>query len=259
VALLFEGGPVRGSEEIKLAFATKMLDQYQSFVGTMAAEKGGAMVAAKGQLPRAFASRLSIRDMLRGSVGFLLQEPSPEQGSLVPTMLKEAVEDATKALNDLANSEAEEFHARVDRLSLRAVNALKKIVKTLTEADAEIKIVGSDGEVDLDRAKIAGLNARLNDREVLESRETAAGMLLGILPDRRQYEFRVGEDGPVIYGPVSEDLDERYLASPDFAASILLKPVTAQFLVITRVRAGQTQTQQRVLERIDLAAPSKTA
>jgi hypothetical protein len=54
VALLFEGAPVRGSEEIKLAFATKMLDQYQSFVGTIAAEKGGAVVAAKGQLSRAF-------------------------------------------------------------------------------------------------------------------------------------------------------------------------------------------------------------
>ena len=42
VALLFEGSPVRGSEDIKLAFATKMLDQYQAFVGTIAAERGGA-------------------------------------------------------------------------------------------------------------------------------------------------------------------------------------------------------------------------
>jgi hypothetical protein len=255
VALLFEGGPVRGSEEIKLAFATKMLDQYQSFVGTIAAEKGGSVVAAKGQLPRAFTSRLFIRDMLRGSVGFLLQEPSPEQASLMPTLLKEAVEDATQALSDLASGETEQFYARVDSLSARAVNAVKKIVKTLNESDAEIKIVGADGEVRLDREKIAGLNARLNDIEVLENRETAAGMLLGILPDRQQYEFRIGEDGPVIYGPVSEDLDERYLTSPDFAASILLKPVLAQFLVITKVRAGQIQSQQRVLERLDLAEP----
>jgi hypothetical protein len=197
--------------------------------------------------------------MLRGSVGFLLQEPSPEQGSLVPTLLKEAVEDATQALNDLANAETEQFHARVDSLSPRAVNAVKKIVKTLNESDAEIKIIGGDGEVRLDRAKIASLNARLNDLEVLESRETTIGMLLGILPDRQQYEFRIGEDGPVIYGPVSEDLDERYLTSPDFASSILLKPVTAQFLVITKVRAGQIQTQQKVLERIDLVNAPKTA
>jgi hypothetical protein len=136
------------------------------------------------------------------------------------------------------------------------MNAVKKIIKTLNESDAEIKIVGAETEVQLNRERIANLNARLNELEVLESHETTLGILLGIFPDRRQYEFRVAEDGPVIYGPVSEDLDERYLTSPDFAASILLKPVTAQFLVITKVRAGQIQTQQKVLERIDLADSS---
>jgi hypothetical protein len=256
VALLFEGSPVRGSEDIKLVFATKMLDQYQAFVGIIAAERGGAVVAAKGQLPRSFTSRLFIRDMLRGSVGFMLQEPEPEQSSLVPTLLREAVDDATQALTDLASGDTKQFHARVESLSPRAMNAVKKIVKTLNESDAEIKIVGSDAEIRLDREHIATLNARLNELEVLESRETVTGILLGIFPDRQQYEFRVGEEGPVIYGPVSEDLDERYLTSPDFAASILLKPATAQFLVITKIRAGQIQSQQKVLERVELAAAS---
>ncbi len=253
VALLFEGTPVRGSEDIKLGFATKMLDQYQAFVGTIAAERGGAVVAAKGQLPRSFTSRLFIRDMLRGSVGFLLQEPEPTQGTLVPTLLKEAVNDATQALIELASGDTEQFHIRAESMSPRALNAVKKIVKTLNESDAEINIVAAEKEVRLDRGRIASLNARL-EVEVLESRETMTGIVLGVFPDRQQYEFRVGDDGPVIYGPVSEDLDERYLTNPDFAASILLKPVSAQFLVITKVRAGQVQTQEKVLERIDPAS-----
>jgi hypothetical protein len=214
VALLFEGVPVRASEEIRLAFATKMLDQYQSFVGTIAAEKGGALVAAKGQLPGGYTSRLFIKDMLRGSVGFLLQEPVPLQTSLVPSVLKEAIEEATHALDDLASGSDQQFQTRVDNLSPRAVNAVKKIVKTLSEAGAEVKIVGSDAEVKLDSNKVAGLNARLNELEILESYEEVPGMLLGILPDRRQYEFKIGEDGPVIYGPVSEDLDESYMSNP---------------------------------------------
>ena len=93
---------------------------------------------------------------------------------------------------------------------------------------------------------------------MLENREEMKGVLLGILPDRQQYEFRIGDDGPVIYGPVSEDLDESYLTNPDFASSILLKPVTAQFLVITKVRAGQIQTQQKILERIELTDVAKS-
>ena len=259
IALLFEGAPVHGSEDIKLGFATKMLDQYQAFVGTIAAERGGTVVALKGQLPRSFTSRLFIKDMLRGSVGFLLQETEPTQTSLVPTLLREAVDDATQALNDLASGDAEQFQVRADSLSPRAMNAVKKIIKTLNEADAEINIVGADNEVRLDRGRIADLNARLNELEILESRETIAGVLLGILPDRQQYEFRIGDDGPVIYGPVSEDLDESYLNHPDFAASILLKPVVAQFLVITKVRAGQTQSQQKVLERIKFRNPTEAS
>jgi hypothetical protein len=255
VALMFEGGPVRASEEIRLAFATKMLDQYQSFVGTIAAEKGGAIVAAKGHLPGGFTSRLFIKDMLRGSVGFLLQEPEPPQSSLVPSVLKEAIDEASHALEDLASGTNEQFQTRIDSLSPRAVNAVKKIVKTLSEAGAEVKIVGSDAEVKLDSDKVAGLNARLNELELLESNEHISGMLLGILPDRRQYEFKIGEDGPVIYGPVSEDLDESYLSNPTFAASILLKPVVAHFLVIRKVRSGQMQSEQRVLERVDLERP----
>jgi hypothetical protein len=98
----------------------------------------------------------------------------------------------------------------------------------------------------------------LNELEVFEDREEMKGILLGILPDRQQYEFKVGDDGPIIFGPVSEDLDERYLTSPDFAASILLKPVTAWFLVITKVHGGQIQSQQKILERIRLTDAVKS-
>ncbi|MGK3799693.1 hypothetical protein, partial [Enterococcus faecium] len=73
------------------------------------------------------------------------------------------------------------------------------------------------------------------------------GVLLGIFPDRQQYEFRIGKDGPVIYGSVSEDLDKHYLANP---SSILLKPVRARFLVLTKFRAGQMQRTEKILETL---------
>jgi hypothetical protein len=67
------------------------------------------------------------------------------------------------------------FSVRSVSLSPRSVNAVKKIIKTLNEADAEIKIVGADGEVRLDREKIASLNIRLNELEVFEDREEMKG------------------------------------------------------------------------------------
>ncbi len=252
VALLFKGSPVRGTEEIRLGFATKMLDQYQAFVGTFAAERGGAVVASKGQLPRSFASRLYIRDMLRGSVGFLLEEPEPEQGSLVPTALREAVDDCTVSLKDLASGDSKTFQTRLEQLSPRAISAVKKLIRTLNEASAEVDIIGTETEIHLDQSRVATLNSRLNELELVENREEIDGVLLGIFPDRQQYEFRIGADGPVMHGPVSEDLDERYLMSSDFAASILLKAATGRFLVVSQVRGGIVQSQQKVLEGLNL-------
>jgi hypothetical protein len=247
VALLFEGGPVLGSEEIGLQFATRMLENYQSFVAVLAAERGGAELKAKGQVPNAFGSKLFIKDMLRGSVGFLLQEPAPVQSSIVPTILKEAIEEATVALRDLSSSDPRQFQSRADSLSPRAMSAVKRIAKTLNDSGAEARIVGDKQELQLGKAGVATLNSRLNEVEVLEHSEDQEGVLLGIFPDRQQYEFRVGQDGPVIYGSVSEELDKRYLTNP---SSILLKPVRAKFLVLTKLRAGQVQSSEKILESL---------
>jgi hypothetical protein len=249
VALLFEGTQVRGSEEIRLQFATRMLDNYQNFVSVLAAEKGGAELKAKGQVPSGFGSKLFIRDMLRGSVGFLLQEPVQAQTSIVPTLLKEAIEEATVALRDLSSADPARFQSRVDSLSPRAMSAVKKIAKTLSDAGAEARIVGAEEELKLGQTNVATLHSRLNEVEVLEHNEEQTGVVLGIFPDRQQYEFRVGNDGPVIYGSVSEDLDKHYLANP---SSILLKSVRAKFLVLTKLRAGQVQSSEKILESLTL-------
>ncbi len=251
VALLFEGGPVIASEEIGLQFATRVLENYQNFVAVLAAEKGGAALKAKGQVPKAFSSKLFIKDMLRGSVGFLLEEPPLAQGSIVPTILKEAIEEATTVLEELSSSDTAQFQSRADSLSPRAMSAVKKIAKILNDAGAETQIVGAEKELQLGLGRIAKLHSRLNDVEVLEADETQLGVLLGIFPDRQQYEFRVGDDGPVIYGAVSEDLDKDYLSNP---AAVLLHPVRARFLVLTKLRAGQVQSVERVLQSLTKVA-----
>jgi hypothetical protein len=252
VALLFEGVPVKGSEEIRLDFATRILDNYQQVVATLAAERAGAELGARGQLPRSFTSKLFIRDMLRGSVGFLLEEPQPAQTQLLPSVLKEAVDEATHVLQDLSDHDVERFYARLRALSPRTIGAIKKMAKSLHDAGAVTKIVGETDEFRLDSEGTASLYSRLTEFEVVEERKIQSGTLLGLFPDRQQYEFRPADEAPVFYGPVSEALDSQYLTDPEFARSILLKPATATFLVVTTLRAGQIQTQEKVLEGITL-------
>src|SRR5690242_8490907 len=117
VALLFSGNPVIGSQEIKLDFASKVLDNYQSIIASLASERAGMELGARGRLPSTFASKLFIRDILRGSVGFLIEEAEPTQLEMVASPLKEATDEASKVLSDLSASESAKFDKRIQELS----------------------------------------------------------------------------------------------------------------------------------------------
>jgi hypothetical protein len=250
VALLFGGNPVCGSEEIRLDFATRILDNYQQLVATLAAERAGVEVGSRGKLPQSFSSRLFIRDMVRGSVGFLLEEAKPSQKPLLPSTLKEVVQETTHVLRDLSGGDKEHFNSRLRQLSPRAINAIKRIAKVLLDAEAETSIVSDEEELRLDHVTTASLNTRLAEIDVEESREKIPGKLLGVFPERQQYEF-APTDGATFYGAVSDELEERYLRDPDFVRSVLLRPAIATFQVVRTLRAGKIERQELVLEAIE--------
>jgi hypothetical protein len=251
VALLFDGGPVLGSRDIRLDFATKALDAYQSVLGSLVAQRAGSILGQRGRLPRSFTSKLFISDMLRGSVGFLLEEPQ-QQFELVDTILKEAVEETMSILQDLSLGESEKFETTMSHLTPRTISAVKKMAKVLHDANAETKIVEQGRQLVLTHQGTALMNSRLTEVEITERRIQIEGMLLGLFPERQQYEFRPAMNRQVFYGPVSETFDARYIGDPDFARSILLQPVIATFTIGTSVRAGLAMSEEYVLEDVQL-------
>jgi hypothetical protein len=163
IALVFEGMPVIGNEEIRLDFATKALDNYQSVVTSIFAERAGVELGERGKLPSRLASKLFIRDMVRGSVGFLLEEARTSQYDLLPTPLQEAVKETTDILRDLSNRDSAVFEERIKRLSPRTVSAVKRMSKVLHDAGAETKLVSDLEEFSLDYSNTASLYSRLSD------------------------------------------------------------------------------------------------
>jgi hypothetical protein len=145
------------------------------------------------------------------------------------------------------------FEDRLTQLTPRTIAAIQRMAKVLHDANAETRIVGDVEEFTLDHGGTASLYARLRELEVMERREKREGMLLGLFPERQQYEFRPADGSPVFYGPVSEALDARYLTDPSFARSIILKPATATFNVVSTIRAGALQREQWVLDEIEIA------
>lgn len=243
VALIFNGLPVVASEEIRVDFATKALDQYQALVSAVFADVLGADLGAKGRIPHAHRSKLYIRDIVHGSMGFILDERSPAQPELLPSPLKDSVERSTEILAAL--SDPARFDQTVDELKPRIVDAVKAWTRTLRKFGAEMKVVADRGEISLDHDEIDALDERLNDVQVVEDEHFATGVLNGVLPEHETFEFTPDEASVALSGTISDALAERYAVA---ASEMVQRHGRGQFLLIRTFRGGTLKKEQRILQ-----------
>ncbi|KQX20984.1 hypothetical protein ASD01_29665 [Ensifer sp. Root423] len=251
VALIFDGLPVVGQGDIRLDFSTDVLAIYQKIIAASMATLSDQQIATKGKIKGAGRSKLYIRDIVRGSMGFILEELSPPQTDMFNTPLKNAVERATEFLASLNTASDEDFNSAIDTAAPRLVSAVQKFAKVLKDAGATAKIVGSEHKLALGLEDVNRLSDRFTEVDVQEESVTLDGVLLGVLPDSHDFELEVdGQDG-VLKGSATDDLVAKYVADQAFKEQLLLKPVTA-FLRYTRTfRNSKLLREQVMLENLE--------
>lgn len=253
VAVIFDGNPVIGSGDIRLDFTADALDSYQKLVSlTLAAGIAREELPQRGPLPGADLSRLFIRDLVRGSMGFILEEIVPDQIEAFPTPLKDAVENTTQLLATLSSGSDEEFEAMLNGTQPRLIGAVQRFAKVLYEAGASTRILGDERRLSLSTDDVGRLAERLGEVEVTEEVGPIDGVLLGVLPDSREFELKPpGDDAVTIKGSISEELALKYTADAAFKERLLLQPVRAQIKVIRTSRNARLIRERRVLEALE--------
>lgn len=253
VAVVFDGNPVIGSGDIRLDFTADALDSYQKLVTlSLAAMLATEELSQRGPLPGSDQSRLFIRDLVRGSMGFILEEIVPEQHEAFPTALKDAVENTTELLTALSGDSEEDFEAALASTQPRLLSAVQKFAKVLFEAGASTRIVGDEHGVILSTNDVGRLSRRLGEVEVTEEVGPVDGVLLGVLPDSREFELKPpGDEATTIKGAISEELALKYTADAAFKERLLLQLVRAQIKVIRTFRNGRLVRERRVLEALE--------
>jgi hypothetical protein len=257
VALVFNGTPVVGSSDIRVDFTTDALISFQKLVSARLAERerqaagDPAALPKRGRLPGARNTNLFIRELVRGSMGFVLEE-LPEQAELLPTKLKEAVESTTELLGRLNGAGDDEFQAIVSDAEPRVIQAIQKFTKILFEAGASTKIAGDLNRTDLSIEDVDRLSKRLNEIDVVEETKILDGVLQGLLPEKLEFEFRVsGEDGVTLRGDVAEDLARKYTFDPAFVEQLLQKPGRARIRIVRTSRNGIQTKEQHVMDALE--------
>ncbi len=248
VALIFHGAPVIGEREIKLDFATDVLSAYQKIVALALAAQTDE-VEQRGPVRRSNRSRLYIRDLLRGSVGFLLEEEPSEQVPMLPTALKLAVQSSSSLLQSLGSVDLVDFESVVDTTQGRLLAAVHKFSVLLRSAEATAEIVDDDSRVNLDRNAVDLISSRLDGVRIEEDPSTIRGVLLGVLPASHQFEIQDAISNDTVKGSISDELAERYRATTDIR-DLTLTVVRAQIVTVRTFRRGELVREQIVLEDV---------
>lgn len=260
VALVFDGNPVIGSSDIKVDFSADVLTSFQKLVAARLAEMDRqlsgeeASLPRRGRLPGARNTNLFIRDLVRGSMGFILEEV-PVQAEMLPTRLKNAVEDTTELLAKLNGASDDDFRRAVSETEPRVVQAIQKFTKVLFEAGASTRIAGDHHRLSLGIADVDRLSKRLSEVEISEETETVDGVLQGLLPDKLEFEFKIsGEADIMLRGDVADDLAQKYVLDPEFVRRLLHKPGRARIKIIRTSRNGVVTKEQRIMEALEPAS-----
>lgn len=213
VALVFDGGSVRGSSAIDADFAGKALQDYQDLVTKQMASSNLGVLAERGPLPVAQQkqSRLNITDLVHGSFGFILEEDSADQSQMFESPTMQAVSDVTDMLEGISSADGHWFNERLSDLDVRVFQTLKKFVSLLYKTASTLKLAEEDREIKLDPAGVFRAYERVSQTEVDEVEENFVGELLGLVPIQRRFDFRKDENDEIVSGTVAVSLSADYL------------------------------------------------
>ena len=236
VALMFSGSPVFGSRSIETDFAASILKSFQDLVSKRISSEEFGRLGTRGRIPERTASALSIRDLVRGSIGFVLEETSSNT-TLIDTPIKKAIDDVTVVITQAAAESDSDFETSVETLDPRMLISLRDFFRTLDDGGAAIRIVEDGRDSKLDALAVRRARNRVDSTEVSDTEsDTISGELLGLLPDSRRFEMKLLDSGEVIRGTVAAALASKWLELIELPDEKLVGQVWRTKMKIREVR-----------------------
>lgn len=254
VELTFKGRPVHSSEGIFASFAGKVLETYERAISLLQANLTRRLQAS-GRIPGRGPSRLMITDRALGSFGFVLEEILQQEDGTIQrdalltevdrkTAMTRATEQAEAILraSQASDDDLAEAASETDR---RTLHALRDFLIVVAEGGAHFRHKSDTGSgvVFTDAAAVAASAERLSDDNIEESTDNLAGILDGIMPGRRWFEFIADGDLGRISGKIDQSIDDEAVTGLKQHMDQRLR-ITVH---VTRVGHGRSARKYRLL------------
>lgn len=204
--LTFKGKPVVGSHGVLAQFGTDATRAFTDAVAAVAASLK-APLAAVGPIPNR--NRLLITGTALGSFGFELEESAPQAEGEEDSPVEMALERTQELLANSVDGTDEQLAETVGIIDPRALEKVRGFLQVLNENDATCTIAAGRAIFSFQNAdSVTNSLVRLNAANVQEEALDLVGNFVGILTQRRNFEFREEGQQDVIYGKISTLIDE---------------------------------------------------
>jgi hypothetical protein len=249
--LTFDGRPVVGTHGVLADFGAAAVARFTEAVAAAAASVS-APLAAMGPIPGRERHQLLITGTAVGSFGFELEEAGNGELPLdEPTPVATALERTQRLMRDAAEADDDRLADTAAELDPRALAKVREFMGWLADNDAVCSLEMGDARFRFtDAGQVRRSVERLSADNLHEREASLEGVFEGVLPTRRTFEFRVGDDVLIgRFGPA--------IADPHGINRMLNRPLRFQVL-ITQVGAGRPRyTLLKAPEPIagDIAGP----
>ena len=229
--LTFRGRPVVGSHGMDAEFASKIVGEFSTTIAAVSASRDRP-IPNKGRIPGRAGKRVLITSTAIGSFGFELEEvvdvAESASSDSSPSDIEQAFDTTQQILEGARSSGNDMFAELLSGVGDRAISSMRSFLKALSDSEATFAIEFKNKITRYrDLSEIDNALKRLEVEVHEEDDVPISGELLGVLPVRRNFEFRL-EDQSVITGKIK--------SSPEDLESILAlqgKKSTLRFKIVT--------------------------
>jgi len=238
VAIVFHGKPVNGSRSISTDFAAKALSAYQELVAKRLATVEAGGLSARGPIPSKSAATLNITGVVHGSFGFVLEEDDPDSPQMINSSVREAVEKVTDVFQKFTSENDETFGTAIDEIDPRFFSSVKSFFKILNDDEATLRVVEGVHDTVFDENAVVRAHKRCQEASIGEETISKAGVLIGVLPLKRRFEFKTSDDN-IIEGKIGPVFSREYLEKIEKDEQFVGRKWEAKLLRKSVERPGQ--------------------
>lgn len=241
VGLFFAGGPVIGSRGIDASFAAKAVGLFQDLVSKQFVMEEVGDLGRRGPVALQPNSDLLVTNVVRGSVGLLLEEADASE-AFADTQLKVVVDHVVDTVMAAAAPEADEFEQALEKMDSRFLSSLGEFFQVMDDQSAVLRLVESEREVELNADGVRRGRERVGAATIVESDEEEMVGRIFILPAARRFELRVLDQRPPLVGGIAREFSQPELERVVAAGNVVgeLWRVRIKSRAVTRP-AGSTK------------------